>query len=160
MILLALAENTIQLVPDGTLLLHIALIAVMVGVLNLTLFKPINQILEERESRTRGRLVQAKKMMAAVEEKLTQYEQKLREARTESYRMLEQERARALQDREARLKALRAEISSWVSDQKLEIDRQAEEARGVLENESRRLAIEISSRLLQRPLKDNTQVTT
>jgi len=43
---LGFAENSIQLVPDGTLLLHILIILVMVYVLNATLFKPINRILQ------------------------------------------------------------------------------------------------------------------
>jgi len=38
---LGLAENSIQLVPDGTLILHVLIILVMVYVLNATLFKPI-----------------------------------------------------------------------------------------------------------------------
>ena len=49
---LGLAENSIQLVPDGTLILHVLIILVMVYVLNATLFKPINQILAARERRT------------------------------------------------------------------------------------------------------------
>ena len=44
-----LAETSIQLVPDGTLLLHLLMVGVMVAVLNRTLLKPINQILAERE---------------------------------------------------------------------------------------------------------------
>ena len=54
MTILAFAES-IQLVPDGTIVLHIAIIITMVFVLNKILFKPINSVLEERESRTRGR---------------------------------------------------------------------------------------------------------
>jgi F0F1-type ATP synthase membrane subunit b/b' len=48
MTFVAFAENSIQLVPDGTLFLHIIIILLMVFVLNATLFKPINRILEER----------------------------------------------------------------------------------------------------------------
>ena len=44
-----LAEASIQLVPDATLLLHLVLVVVMVFVLNRTLLKPINDILSERE---------------------------------------------------------------------------------------------------------------
>ena len=48
---LGFAENSIQLVPDGTLILHVIIILVMVFVLNATLYKPINRILEAREKR-------------------------------------------------------------------------------------------------------------
>ena len=53
---LGLAENPIQLVPDGTLILHVLIILVMVYVLNATLFKPINKILAARDERERLRL--------------------------------------------------------------------------------------------------------
>ena len=52
-------ETAIQLVPDGTLLFHLVLIVVMVALLNATLLKPINRILEERDRRTKGRLSEA-----------------------------------------------------------------------------------------------------
>ena len=45
---LGFAENSIQLVPDGTLLLHILIILVMIFVLNATLYKPINRVLAAR----------------------------------------------------------------------------------------------------------------
>ena len=54
MILLGLAGNSIQLVPDGTLFLHILIIVLMIYILNATLFRPVNKILAERERRPRG----------------------------------------------------------------------------------------------------------
>src|ERR671916_1545868 len=101
MTLLAFAENSIQLVPDGTLFLHIIIILVMVFVLNATLFKPINRILEERERRTRGRSGEAKGIIRDVEDKLASYERALREARSEGYRLMEQVRAEAMRERQA-----------------------------------------------------------
>jgi len=53
---LGFAENSIQLVPDGTLLLHILIILVMVYVLNATLFKPINQILAKHSGQPVDRI--------------------------------------------------------------------------------------------------------
>jgi F-type H+-transporting ATPase subunit b len=153
-LLLALAENPIQLVPDGTLLFHVILIVIMVSILNRTLYRPINNILAERENRTRGRLKDAREMMKIVETRLAQYEQSLRAARTEGYRLLEQERASILKEREAKINALRVEIGDWTTQQKEEIARQAQVARQSLAAESSRMAIEISSRVLRRPIKD------
>ena len=45
---LAFAES-IQLFPDGTIFIHIALILIMIWVLNRTLFKPINRVLATRD---------------------------------------------------------------------------------------------------------------
>jgi F-type H+-transporting ATPase subunit b len=154
MISLAFAENSIQLVPDGTLFLHIAIILLMVFVLNATLFKPINRILEEREKRTRGRSGEANDILRSVEEKLAHYEQTLRKTRAEGYRLMEQERASAINERQTKLSAVREEINRSVADQKRAIHAQAEEARVTLDYEARRLAAEIGGQILHRPISD------
>src|SRR5215210_5337298 len=132
MIFLCFAENSIQLVPDGTLFLHIAIILIMVFILNATLFKPINRILEERERRTRGRSGHARDILRDVEEKMSLYERSLREARTEGYRLMEQERATAMRERQIKLDAVREEISRYVAEQKDAIGAQVESARETL----------------------------
>ena len=154
MTFVAFAENSIQLVPDGTLFFHIALILIMVFVLNATLFKPINRILEERVRRTRGRSGEAQEILQRVEDKVAQYERALREARSEGYRLMEQERAVAVSERQAKLSAVRNEIDQSVAEQKEGIRGQVEDARATLEQEARRLAAEIGSQILHRPISD------
>jgi F-type H+-transporting ATPase subunit b len=154
MFALAFAENSIQLVPDGTLILHIIIILVMVFVLNATLFRPINRILEEREKRTRGRSGEAHDILRRVEEKLTHYEQTLRSTRAEGYRLLEQERAAAMQERQAQLIAVREEISRSVTEQKQAVQAQAEEARVTLNSEARLIAAQIGAQILHRPISE------
>ena len=151
---LGFAENSIQLVPDGTLLLHVLLILVMVYVLNATLFKPINDILEAREKRTRGRLTEAEEILQSVSEKLAEYERALRLARTEAYAFTEHERGEAMQERQKNLDAMRLKLAESIASEKVAIQGQAEEARLFLEVESHRIAIEIGSRVLSRPIRD------
>jgi F-type H+-transporting ATPase subunit b len=151
---LGLAENSIQLVPDGTLLLHILIILVMVYVLNATLFKPINRILEARERRTRGRVTEAEEILRNVSEKLAEYKRSLRQARGEAYSLAERERAAAMQERQSKLNEMRQQLLESITKEKQAIERQAEEARAVLETESRRIAREIGSRVLSRPISD------
>ena len=149
---MALAESSIQLVPDGTLLLHLALVVVMVTVLNLTLLKPINKVLEERERRTRGRLGDAQGILASAKEKVRLWEQGLRQARNDGYRLLEKERSDALRERELRLLGLKQELAKLVAEQKAEIQRQEQEARLVLQAEAQRLAALIGSQILGRTI--------
>jgi len=151
---LGLAENSIQLVPDGTLLLHVLIILIMVYVLNATLFKPINRILEAREKRTRGRLTEAEEILRDVSAKLTNYERTLRQARGETYAFAERERAEAIQDRQLKLNEMRQQIADLVSREKETVKRQADEARAQLDIESRGIAREIGSRVLSRPISE------
>jgi F-type H+-transporting ATPase subunit b len=146
----ALAESSIQLVPDGTLLIHVALILVMVYVLNRTLFKPINKILDDREKRTRGQLGAAGDILQRVEEGLSKYERSLFEARAEGYKMLEHERAIAVRERQQRLEAERKEIANLVMVEKHTIQSQADEAMASIETNARLMAAEIGSAILRR----------
>ena len=152
---LGLAENSIQLVPDGTLILHVLIILVMVYVLNATLFKPINRILEARDQRTRGRLSEAQQILKNVSEQLANYERQLRQARGAAYALSESERTVAMQERQQKLNEMRQQLSESIAQEKKIIVQQADAARGTLEIESRRIAREIGARVLSRPVSDS-----
>ena len=156
MIILGFAENSIQLVPDGTLFLHIAIIVLMIYLLTKTLFSPINKILAERERRTRGGTGEAHDILQRVTDNVNRYERSLRDARTEGYRLLEQERATALLERQNLLNSLRVEIESSTEEQKNLLRTQTEQARTSLEADSRKIAADISSQILNRPSDDFT----
>jgi F0F1-type ATP synthase membrane subunit b/b' len=145
-----LAEASIQLVPDGTLLLHLLLVVVMVFVLNRTLLKPINDILSEREKQITGRLREAEAMAAESEEKLKKYNDTLREARASGYRLLEKERAEGLKEKEQQLRQHRDELSKKVSSQVDQIRKQEQAVKGELEAQAATIGNLISSQILRR----------
>ena len=145
-----LAEASIQLVPDGTLLLHLVLVVVMVFVLNRTLLKPINDILSEREKQISGRLREAEAMAAESEEKLKKYNDTLREARATGYRLLEKERAEGLKEKEQQLRQHREELSKKVSSQVDQIRKQEQAVKGELEAQAATIGNLISSQILRR----------
>lgn len=146
---LAFAES-IQLVPDGTLFLHIAIILFMIFVLNRTLFRPVNRVIEERERRTVGRSGEAREVLQRVEESLSRYERSLREARAESYRLLEQQQGEATNDRQQKIGLVKREVGNLIEGQKREIQAQADNARATLEGEARQVAASISAQILGR----------
>jgi F0F1-type ATP synthase membrane subunit b/b' len=145
-----LAEASIQLVPDGTLLLHLLLVVVMVFVLNRTLLKPINDILSEREKQITGRLREAEAMAAESEEKLKKYNDTLREARASGYRLLEKERAEGLKEKEQQLRQHRDDLSKKVSSQVDQIRKQEQAVKGELEAQAATIGNLISSQILRR----------
>ena len=145
----ALAENSIQLVPDGSLLFHLALIVVMVALLNATLLKPINRILEERDRRTKGRLSEASKTLQLVDEKMRSYEAQLREARAAGYAAMERERAALSKEREARLGEVKREVGALIAQEKERIKGEASEVRSVLGITAQERGLEISQRILR-----------
>lgn len=145
-----LAEASIQLVPDGTLLLHLLFIAVMVFVLNRTLLKPINHILAEREKQIGGRLSEAQMLTAEAQEKMRNYQSALRDARTDGYRLLEKERAAALKEREEKVRQHREQLSKNVAQEIDSIQKQQEKVRSELEAQANSMGVLISSQILRR----------
>jgi F-type H+-transporting ATPase subunit b len=150
--LLGFAGSSIQLVPDGTIILHGLIIIFMVMILNRTLFKPINRILEERDRRTRGLLTEAEQTIVTVENSLREYQQTLRATRAEGYQLLERQRTEAVRERERQIAAARELLGKQVSTEKELIRSQAEVARTSLSKEARKTALRISSQILGRPV--------
>lgn len=143
----------IQLVPDGTLLLHLLMVAVMVFVLNRTLLKPINQILAERERLVEGRIKEAETLAAETEEKLRRYNATLREARTEGYRLLEKERAAALKEKDEKVRQYREQLSKTVAAEIESTRQQEQKVREELETQAATIGDLISTQILRRPAR-------
>jgi F-type H+-transporting ATPase subunit b len=146
-----LAETSIQLVPDASLLLHLLMVGIMVFVLNRTLLRPVNEILAERERQIAGRLKEAEALAAETQEKRRKYNEALREARSDGYRLLEKERAEGLKEKEEKLRQYREEMSKQVAAQ-LETTRQQQQSvKGELEAQATVISSLISSQILRRP---------
>lgn len=152
MVWLIFAGPSIQLVPDGTLILHLVAIIVMVALLNATLLRPINRILAQRERLTRGRLSEAESTLLKVEEKMRDYERLLRETRAEGYVMMERQRAKVSAEREEKIANIRAEVRRQLSQEREQLKVETERVKNTLRSEARALAVEISRRILRRPI--------
>jgi len=145
---LALAESVLSI--DGSFLFIFFSILLLIYVLNRTLFKPINQVLEERERLGAGRINEARRMLGEYEERLKRYESQLREARGEAYQRLEAERRDAALDRERMIAEIKAETTARIDAAKKDISEQAAGVKQNLEKEARATAATISSRILRR----------
>jgi F0F1-type ATP synthase membrane subunit b/b' len=145
-----LAESSIQLVPDGTLLVHLVMVAVMVAILNRTLLKPINKILVDREKHILGRVDEAKEMLKQSEQKLGEYNSALRGARTEGYHLLEKERSQALREKEEKLKVFKEEINTVLAEGIRTTNDQEAQVRKQLEGEAETLGAMITAQILRR----------
>jgi|SRR5829696_3563179 len=148
---MVLAETSIQLVPDGTLLLHMLMVAVMVFILNRTLLKPINRILAERERQVEGRLQEAQMMAAETDEKLKKYNDALHEARVDGYKLVEKERAEGLKQKDEALRLHREQMSHEVAEQIENTRRQEESVKKELEAQAGAISSLISTQILRRP---------
>ena len=149
MFLLVFAEQSIQLFPDGTLFIHIALILLMIWVLNRTFFRPINRVLETRERHKGGAGSEAEKILADVAEKEAKLTQAMLGARSEGYALIEKERNAAVEMRSRRLMDAKTETSQRLADEKRSLEEQAAAARAAIQAEADVLADRIAATVLK-----------
>ncbi len=150
MVLLAFAESTpVQLVPDGTLFIHIAIILLMIWILNRTFFRPINRIIEQREKHKGGRFGESETLLKEVAEKETKYNEALRDARSKGYELVEKERTEALNKKQEKLGTAKEEIRQKLTEETTELEKQTAEARQSIATEAEKMAEKISSNILR-----------
>jgi F0F1-type ATP synthase membrane subunit b/b' len=147
MFLLAFAES-VQLVPDGSLFIHIALILLMIFILQRTFFKPINRIIESREKHKAGGS-ESESLLREVAEKETKYNEAMRDARSKGYELIEQERSEALSRKQEQVGAVKEEVQQTLTTEMSELERQTAEARQAIAAEAEQMAEKISSNILR-----------
>jgi F-type H+-transporting ATPase subunit b len=128
---------------DASIIPAIAIFLLLVFILNRLLFRPLQKVQAERESRTSGLMSEAKAKMDHHLGLLNKYQATIKNARMEGYRRQEQLRSEAMQKRaevlaqakkasEQMMQDSRASILSQVESEKQQLDREAQElARGI-----------------------------
>ena len=146
--LLAFAE-TIQLFPDGTLFLHIVIILLMIWVLNRTLYRPINSILDSRERNKGGHSTEAAEILNTVSEKEQRYNKELLDARSKGYELVEKEQKKAIAAREQKIAEAKTEVAGHLDEGKAELDKQAAEAHAAIDQDAEMIADKIAASILK-----------
>jgi F-type H+-transporting ATPase subunit b len=148
---LAFAEGGGNIIsPDASLLFIIALFLLFVFVMNRLLFKPIGRVLDQRQTLTEGATNEARATARRYQVRLAEYEASIRQARGESYRRLEEARAKALEERRRLIEEAKQKASGEIEQAKSEIKQQADDALIKLEVEARQIAADISRTVLGR----------
>lgn len=114
------------------------------------LFGPLQKTLKQRDELTAGAKKAAEASLAAAEAKTAQYEDKLRDARSEVYKQQEETRKQWLTDQASQLADARAKQDQAVKAAKAEIAAEAAAARATLEEAAAGLADQIAAAILTR----------
>lgn len=138
---------------DGSFFVVFFLFLILIAILNRLVFKPVLSVLAERERLTTGAVREAVEKIEALRGEAERYEHAMRVSRAEAYRDLERLRKEALAERGRQLESVKSDISADVAARKTEIESQTVAAKDKLKTEALELARQISSTLLQRPLK-------
>ncbi len=148
MVALAFAVE-VKLIPDGTLFIHIALILLMIWILNRTFFRPINKVLEKRQKNSGGRSSEAQQILSQVNEKNTAFDLAIRDARSEGYELIENQRSQAVAARQETVEAVKSEVNTLIATGKEAIAKQTAEAQKSISAEAQKMAEQISANILK-----------
>ena len=147
------SEGELVLVPDfPTLLVLMTLFVVLVFPANVLIFKPIFQMMDEREEKIAGTRRHADRLFAEAEEVLQRYEQSLREVRQDAEHERKQILERARGDGSAKTAEARGEAEQEVARAREEVAAALDQARSMLRSQSEGLAREVAARALGRAL--------
>lgn len=134
---------------DFSLAVTVLYVIILYLFLSRVFFGPINQILKQRRDLIEGRLEEARKRMEHVEQKTSEYEQVLRNARTEAYREQEVLRERALAEKANLITKAKNEAEKAVAEGRVRLAAQAGEARKQIASEVDTLAAKLTTAILR-----------
>ncbi len=120
-------------------------------ILRALFFKPLLQVMAERDARTAGAQKAAEAAQAAAADKVKQYQEALKQARGLVYAEQEAARKKLLDERAAQLKDARGKASGAVGAAKTRVAAELAAARRDVESTAGQLAAEIARRILQAP---------
>jgi F-type H+-transporting ATPase subunit b len=129
----------------------ILIILLFYFILRAVFFKPLLQVMAERDARTVGAQKAAEAAQTAAAEKVKQYQEALKQARGQVYAEQEVARKKLLDERAAQLKDARSKAAAEVGAAKERVAGELAAARRDLESTVGQLSAEIARRILQAP---------
>lgn len=140
----------INLMPDLSLLVVMAIFIAEYFVVKHFFLKPINDVLESRETETRTAQEIYEKALGHFQEATAQVEQRLHEAKREASQVRDRFRAEAGAHRASVLERTSADARNLVDDAEAQLKRAATEAREKLVRDADSLARLAAERILGR----------
>ncbi len=101
---------------------------------------PLSRTLDERRARTEGAIEDAHRAIARAEERAHEYEAKLRQARSEIYKLREQRVKQWNAERDAALEATRKAAGQKVGEAKVQLESESAQARQSIQGSAGDLA--------------------
>ena len=109
----------------------------------------LRQVLEQRHALTEGAIERARQEIAAAEKRTAEYEQRVREARTQIYKAQQANRLRVMDERNAALAESRQRAGEMVKKARAVLEAETAAAKGALEQQANLLADQVIATVLK-----------
>ena len=141
-----------EIFPNWTAIPVIVFLLIFILISKRIFFAPLQRVLEERHKRIEGARQEAEEIRAASQNRLSDVDRKMREARRESDAQMAQLKNQALGEKSKIVGAKKSEAEALVSEARRDIRSKAEAARETLLAQSQEFAKQIASQILKRPV--------
>jgi F-type H+-transporting ATPase subunit b len=138
---------------DYTMLVQMVNFILMIFILNAILYKPILEMIDKRKEQMDKSDREVKRLREEVEQKLAEYEEKVRLAKLEA---LEQRNAIVKEGADlakSTIEAVRSEIPVLMEQFNAKMGKEVEAARAILLSQSRKISLEIAEKVLGRSIQ-------
>ncbi len=138
---------------DYTLWIQLVNFIILIFILNVLLYKPILGIMEKRKQQFDGARDEVRTLHESVEKKMAEYEEAVRKAKQAAMEQKAEYVKEGAEEARKIVDAVRGVIPKMMEEFQGKMNREIEEARGVLKNQSQRLSLEIAEKVLGRSLQ-------
>ncbi|MBW2557610.1 MAG: ATP synthase F0 subunit B [Deltaproteobacteria bacterium] len=133
-----------------TVWIQMANFLLLIVILNFLLFKPVLKIIEKRNKKIEESDEEVVSLDETIERKIAEYEEKIRQARTAAVAQKNEIEEEGSEQGDVITGKVRDEISKKMEAFKANMQKEVDEAMGVLRDQTRTIAGEISEKVLGR----------
>jgi F-type H+-transporting ATPase subunit b len=134
---------------DFSMLITVLYVIILYLFLSRFFFRPIVEILHKRRDLIEGRIEEARRRLEIVDQRTSEYERAMRNARSEAYHHQEIQRERALAEKAELVAKAKAEAEKAVQEGRARLTAEAEAARTKMTGEVGTLARRLAATILR-----------
>jgi len=135
---------------DSTLFYQIVNFLLLIYILNVLLYKPILRILDERKKRLQGSEDEIRALHQTIEQKTAEYEEKIRRAKLEAMNQRNEIQKEGTEEGKKIIDGAKEDIAKMMEDFKVKMAGEMDNARLILNTQSKALSLEIAEKVLGR----------
>ena len=135
---------------NSTVWIQMANFLLLIFILNFLLYKPVLKIIEKRNKKIEKSNEEVMSLNETVERNIAEYEEKIRQAKANAAAQRDEIKEEGAEQGEMITGKVRDEISKKRGDFKADMEKEVDEARGALRDQTRKIAGDISEKVLGR----------
>jgi len=137
---------------DSTLFYQIVNFLLLIYILNVLLYKPILRVLDERKKRIQGSEEEIRALHQTIEQKTAEYEERIRLAKLEAMNQRNEIQKEGTEEGKKILDGAKEDIARMMEDFKVKMAREMDDARLILNTQSKAISLEIAEKVLGRSI--------